>query len=59
MWRSLLDIFEHHTLLNELTARCKIYTAKVDESEEILTYAYRVRLLLASLGALGFIVDDE
>lgn len=33
MWRSILDIFERHTLLNKLTARMKFYTATMIEDE--------------------------
>lgn len=36
MWRSLLDIFERPTLLNQLTARRKFYTTAMIPTENVL-----------------------
>lgn len=37
MWKSILDIFERHTILNLLSARRRFYTATITDGETILT----------------------
>lgn len=51
--RSILDIFEKHPLLNELTSRCNWYTATMSSDEAILAFTNWVRTLGATLAGMG------
>lgn len=59
MWRSILNIFERHTLLNRLTTRSKFYTVTMHENETILTFTKRVQKLATYLISMGVPIDDE
>ena len=59
MWESVLDIFEKHTLLNKLAARRSFYTATILESENVLTFANRIRQLASTLKSMKVTIDDE
>ena len=59
MWKSILDVFEKHTLLNKLAARRQFYTAKMLESENVLTFANRIRQLASTLKSMKVTIDDE
>lgn len=58
MWRSLLDIYERHTLLNQLTARRKLYTAKMSSEDTILTDKNRIRHFRTTLYSMELQIDD-
>lgn len=34
-WQSVLEVFEHHTLLNKLSARGKFHTATIGRNESV------------------------
>lgn len=53
MWNAILNIFERHTLLNNLAVRRKFYTANMLDGEEILQYANRIRQLASTLKSMG------
>lgn len=53
MWRSILDIFERHALLNQLTARREFYTATMLASENVLTFTNRICHLGMMLACMG------
>lgn len=58
MWKTILDIFERHKLLNKLTARRKFYTATMLDTEKILTFTNRVRHLAATLESIGVNLEE-
>ena len=43
MWTSIINVFERHTLLNKSSARRNFYTATMQDGEEFLKYANRIR----------------
>ena len=59
MWKAILDVFEKHTLLNKLSARRNFYTAKMQESEGVLSFSNRIRQLASTLKSMKVNVDDE
>lgn len=59
IWRSLLDIFERHTLLNQLTTRRRFYNSTMYDTETILTYTNRINHLAATISAMGLVVEDQ
>ncbi len=59
MWKAITDVFERHTLLNELYARRKFYTVTMENGEKILTYLNRVRHLAATLKSMDVDIDDK
>lgn len=59
MWRSLMDIFERHNLLNKLTARRRFYIATMSETETVLAFTNQISQLGARLIAMGLIVEDQ
>ncbi len=59
MWTCICDIYEKHTLLNQLTARRRFYTASMKESDKVLDFSARVRLHAASLKSMGNEVTDQ
>lgn len=59
MWKSICDIYEKHTLLNQLTARRRFYTSTMQETDKILDFAARVRLHAPSLKSMGTSVTDQ
>ena len=52
MWRLIADIFEKHTLLNKLAARRRFYTAKMEDTEKVRTFAARIRQLASTLKSM-------
>ena len=59
MWNTLLNVFERHTLLNNLAARRKFYTVTMDEGEKVLTYVNRVQHLASVLKSMNVDIDDK
>ena len=59
MWKSICDIYEKHTLLNQLTARRRFYTAEMKEFEKVLDFAAQVRLRASSLRSMGSSITDQ
>ena len=59
MWKSVCDIYEKHTLLNQLTARRRFYTAAMKESDKILDFAARIRHHSSVLKSMGTTVNDQ
>lgn len=49
MWTSIKNVFERHTLLNELSARREFYTASMREGESVLQFSNRIRHYAATL----------
>ena len=59
MWKSVCDIYEKHTLLNQLAARRRFYSAVMRESDRILDFAARIRQLSSTLKSMGVTVTDQ
>ena len=59
MWVTIKNIFERHTLLNKLAARCKFYTAEKEESESVLKFSNRIRHMAASLKSTGCAISNS
>lgn len=59
MWQAILNVFERHTLLNNLAARRKFYTVKMEEGEKVLTYVNRVQHLASVLKSMDLDVNDK
>ena len=59
IWKTICDVFEKHTLLNELTARRRFYTAQMHEYEGVLAFVNRTRQLSATLKSMKAAIDDE
>ena len=53
MWKIICDIFEHHTLLNKLSARCKFYSGLKDDNESVLIFFNRIRQLASTLKSMS------
>ena len=59
MWKTLMDVFERHTLLNKLAARRNFYTVTMQEGEKVLTYVNRVQQLASVLKSMDVDIDDK
>ncbi len=59
MWNLICDIYERHTLLNQLAAQRKFYIAAMLETEKILDFASRVWQLASSLKSMDVPIKDE
>ena len=53
MWLTIKNICERHTILNMLSARCKFYTANMEENETVLKFTSRIRQIAATLKSVG------
>lgn len=58
-WKSILDIFQQHTLLNSLAARRNFYTATMVEDEKILPFINRIRQLSSTLKSMSVEISDK
>lgn len=58
MWKTIMDIFERHTLLNKLNARRKFYTATMSEDESVLSFITRIKHLASTLKGMNVSIDD-
>ena len=59
MWMAICDFFKKHTLLNNLAARRRFYTAKMHENEKILASAARIRQMAATLKSMSVTLEDS
>ncbi len=59
MWAAIKNFFERHTLLNKLYARREFYTATKSETESVLKFANRIRLLAATLRTMNVMISES
>lgn len=59
MWNMIINIFEKHTLLNNLVARRRFYTVTLKEKEKVLEFASRTRKLAGTLKSMGVTIEDS
>lgn len=59
MCMSIQNIFRRSTLLNQLHARRKFYSAKMGNGERVLSYISRVRQLASDVKSMGVIVNAQ
>ena len=59
MWKTIIDVFERHTLVSKLSARRKFYTITMERGEKVLAYLYRVEQLDSTLKSMKVEIDDK
>ena len=58
-WEAITNVFERHTLLNNLAARRQFYTVSMLPSEKVLVFINRVKQLAATLQSMSVEIDDK
>lgn len=58
MWKELVSVFQHQTLLNKLKGRHEFYTAHRKDDERVLANINRVHQLASSMKSIDITVDD-
>lgn len=56
---SVCNIYGKHTLLNQLAARRKFYTASMKEGDKVLGFTARIRQYASSLKSMGVEIEDK
>ena len=59
IWKAIIDVFVKDTLLNKLSTRWNLYSAKLLESEDVFMFAFRVRYLDSTLESMRVQINDE
>lgn len=59
MWSAIKNVFERQTIFNKLSARRKFYTACKIETASIRQFAYRIRLLDATLKSMDVEISES
>ena len=59
MWTTIKNVFERHTLLNNLAARRNFYTVTMESGEKMLAYLNRVKQLAAVLKSMSVTIEDK
>lgn len=56
MWNAILYTLEKHTLMNRLSAQCKLHTANMSDGETILAYSNMVRNIGTTMETMGGVI---
>lgn len=59
MWKAIMNVFERHTLLNQLSARRSFYTAEMKYDEKVLQFANRIRQMASTLKSMDVDINDK
>lgn len=56
---AIINVFEHRTSSNKLSARRKFYTVTIEKHEKLLTYLNRAKQLATIMQSINVDIDDQ
>ena len=59
VWKIICEIFERHTILNKLSARCKFYIALKHENESVLSLSNRIPHNASTLKSMSVDIPES